>query len=282
MADTPDPVPETRAARRAARDAARSSVTTVLPALATVRRPVAAGATAAFAGLAALAAYGDSRLVLAAAIAFLGLVVIRGWHTLLDAPSARGGAIVLVVSLAALLVAVLGRDGEPWLEQVPTALAVGIIATFLHQLVRKDGRARLSQSIATSAFGLALLASGVCLLPLTDSVAGAEPATVGLGAVGIAAVVDLLVGPPRRTAWLMPLSMLVGGLSALALAAALGGLAAWPLLMGVICAGTSHALRRVLAVLPGISSVQGQLTSAAASVLVVGGLVYTVARILVG
>ena len=45
-------------------------------------------------------------------------------------------------------------------------------------------------------------------------------------------------------------------------------------LVGFVCAAVSHAVRRVHSVLPAISAIKGQLSSAAASLLVPGVVAY--------
>ena len=52
-------------------------------------------------------------------------------------------------------------------------------------------------------------------------------------------------------------------------------------LLGVLAAGVSHAVRRVLATLPAISGARSQLVSACASVLTGGVVVYVVGRLLI-
>ena len=52
-------------------------------------------------------------------------------------------------------------------------------------------------------------------------------------------------------------------------------------LLGVLSAGVSHAIRRVLATLPAISGARSQLVSASASVLTGGVVVYVVGRLLI-
>jgi hypothetical protein len=53
-------------------------------------------------------------------------------------------------------------------------------------------------------------------------------------------------------------------------------------LVGFLCAAVSHATRRMLSVLPAVSSVRGQLSTAAASLLVPGVVAYGLALAIVG
>ena len=53
-------------------------------------------------------------------------------------------------------------------------------------------------------------------------------------------------------------------------------------LIGFLCAAVAHATRRMLSVLPAITSVRAQLSSAAASLLVPGVVAYGLALAIVG
>ena len=53
-------------------------------------------------------------------------------------------------------------------------------------------------------------------------------------------------------------------------------------LVGFLCAAVSHATRRMLSVLPAVTSVRGQLSTAAASLLVPGVVAYGLALAIVG
>jgi hypothetical protein len=77
--------------------------------------------------------------------------------------------------------------------------------------------------------------------------------------------------------------MLAGGAAATLVGSGLGDIG-WgaTALLGVLAAGISHAVRRVLAMLPAISSGRSQLVSACASMLTGGVVVYIVDRLLIG
>ena len=77
-----------------------------------------------------------------------------GWVGLLDVPSPRG--VIGVVGGTALGSAVLAafRLDEPLLRWVPVALALGLIGAFAHQILRTDGRSRLTFGLAGTVSGL--------------------------------------------------------------------------------------------------------------------------------
>ena len=124
----------------------------------------------------------------------------------------------LSVCLAGFLVAVTCTaaaalsPNEPYLRWVPAALAVSLIAAFLHQLLRRDGRPRLTESVAASAAGLAVIASGVSYIPLPQTLGGSQTLAVAMAGLGLAALADLAVPSARLRAWALPLAMVIGGL----------------------------------------------------------------------
>jgi hypothetical protein len=290
-----EPQPVTRAQRRAERAAAAAAAAAspaspasaeqppaaaVRPA-ATSTRPVAVGATVAFAGLVALTGYTYS-LLIALAVALTGAVLAWGWPVLLSLPSPRGTTTVLGIGVGATCLAATAMDYEPFLEWIPAALAVSLLAAFLHQLLRRDGRPRLVESLAATAAGLAILAMGACYLPLPRTLGGAQTLAAAMAAVAASAFADLALSSRRMRPWALPLAMVLGGGAALLVGLADGRPTAAPAaLIGLLAAGVAHAIRRVLAVLPTMASARAQLASAAASVLICGVVVYTLGRVLI-
>jgi hypothetical protein len=271
----------TRAERRAqAAQTARATQTLVLPPI-TSRRPLAVASTIALSALVALTGYAHPVLV-ALAVALAGLVMAWGWPALLGLPSRFGTSVVLVIgALSCTLAAALSPD-EPFLRWVPAALAVSLIAAFLHQLLRRDGRPRLTESVAASGAGLAVIASGACYVPLPHTLGGAQTLAAAMAGLGLAALADFAVPTARLRAWALPLAMVLGGVAGLLATLPAGRpQPATGALIGVLVAGTSHATRRVLAVLPSMVSTRSQLVSGAASVLLCGVVAYTLGRLLV-
>ncbi len=127
----------------------------------------------ALSGLIALTGFSHPFLV-ALAVALAGLVVAWGWAPLLGLPSPRGTSTVLAVGVAACVGAAALTTDDPFLEWIPGALAVALIGAFLHQLLRRDGRPRLTESVAGSGAGLAILSMGVAYIPLPRTLGGSE------------------------------------------------------------------------------------------------------------
>lgn len=268
----------------ASRRAARHGRDSVFPDAAAppARRYVMVASTIALAALIALSAFADEYL-LAGAVALTGLCLAAAWHPLLGLGRATVPSLVLALTgLAAVAVAQLTTT-DPFLRHVPVVVAGALVVVFLHQLVRKPPRDRLTESIAASVAGIAVLASGAGFVPLTRTIDGREVLAVGLAAVGAGALGDLLVGRGSMHTWQLPISMLLGGWAAVGVSVLAGapGLAQ-AALVGFLVAAVSHAVRRVLAPHPVLRTVPGQVCAAAASILSVGVVVYAFARLVVG
>jgi len=277
----PAPGPETRAARRARREAAVLREP-VLPALATVRRPLGVAATVVLAALLVLAVLADP-VVLAAGLAWAGIVVAWGWPRLHGSSSRFGSSLAIgVAAVLAPAAAAVPQDG-PYLRLVPIALVLGLAVMFVHQMVRRDGRPRLTESVAVTSLGLAVVALGTTWMPLARTHRATDVAVVGLVAIGVSALADLGAGWARVRPWMLPLAMVLGGAGALAAAAVIGAPDTGPAaLVGLLTAAVSHATRRMLSVLPAIASVRSQLATAAASLMVPGVVAYGLALAIVG
>ena len=274
------PVIETRAQRRARQEAVLKEP--VLPALATVRRPIAVIATIVLGALLVLALLADP-VLLAAGLAWAGIVVAWGWPSLLGSSSRFGSSLAIGVTGVLAPAAAAATTEEPYLRLVPVALLVGLAIMFGHQMVRRDGRPRLTESIGITSLGLAVVALGTTWMPLSRTERASDIAVLGLVAIAVASLADLVAGFAKVRPWMLPLAMLLGGAGAMVAASIIGSPAAGPAaLVGFLCAAVSHATRRMLSVLPAVTSVRGQLSTAAASLLVPGVVAYGLALAIVG
>lgn len=275
------PAHETRASRRARREAA-ARLEPVLPELATVPRPLVVVAGIVLAALLVLGVVTDP-VLLAVVLGATTLVLAWGWPRLLGSSSRFGSSVSIAVAgvLTAVLTAV--TTDQPYLRLVPVALAVGLGVMFGHQILRRDGRPRLTESVGVTSFGLALVALGSAWMPLSRTWRATDLAAVALVAVGVSALADLTAPYERVRAWMLPLSMVLGAAAGVVAAAVVGSPGAGPAaLVGLLVAGVAHAVRRVLLVLPAIASVPGQLAAAAAGLLAPGVVAYGLALALVG
>ena len=158
-----------------------------------------------------------------------------------------------------------------------------MVVAFLHQLLRRDGRPRLVESVASVVTALALIVSGGCLVPLPRTAEGGAVMAVAGAAVAVCALVDLLARVRPAASLLLPLALVAGTAAAVGVAAVAGGVSlAAAAVLGLGSAAVSAALRAVLGALPTMSGPRSQLACASASVLGCGVVVYVVGRLLVG
>ncbi len=148
----------------------------------------------------------------AAAVAAIAVVYGFGWPRLVSVPSRRGSAIVIVGAGLAATVAGWITGEVAWLAIV---VAAGVIASFVHQMMRRDGRPRLFETVSATVTGVVVVASGVgwltAIIPASGAVV-ASAAAVAAGAVGA------LVGSVLPTVGIVPgllLGVAGGGVMAL-------------------------------------------------------------------
>lgn len=281
-AATPASPPTSRVLTRAlVRAAAAASAPPSAPVPEMHRQPLLTFAVVALSGLLTITGYAGP-VLLALAVALASGVIAWGWPGLLGLPSPRGTTFVVALGSVAAIGTALATTTDPFLAWMPAALAGSMIAAFLHQLARRDGRPRLVESIASTITAIAIVVSGASLMSLPRTSHGAWVMAIGMSAVAVSALTDLSGGSQRLRAWLLPMAMLAGGAVAIVVDLMLGA-AGWgrAVFLGVVVAMISHAIRHVLAMLPAISGARSQLVSACSSVLTGGVVVYAVARLLV-
>jgi hypothetical protein len=277
VSDVPDPLSNPSAAltRRQRRDQQSAAV---LPRRALMPRPLTIAATVAFASLVALTGYASPSFV-ALAVALGGLVLAWGWPVLLSLPSPRGSSAVLAAGTVLMSVAVIFTTDDPFLRWLPAAMAVAVVLAFLHQLMRRDGRPRLTESVAATVAGLAVISSGVALAPLPHVNQGEHALAAAMAGLGVSVLADPLIGIARTRQWALFVAMLLGGGSALAVSLVADNPRPGPAaLLGLLAAAVAHAARRVMVVLPAAASPRAQLAIAAAASLLSGVMSYVVVR----
>lgn len=230
-------------------------------------------------GLLACAAFASAAFVgtgaLAGVLLACGLLLAWGWPVLLDLPRPPGSSVVLLVGAAGIgLVTFLAPRGGD-LRWLVTALAVSLMATFLHELVRTDGRRALTRSITGAVFGLAVLAVGAFHINALVAFDGKVASYAAAAGVAISLVVDLVIGRTRLGEWSLPLGMLLAAGAGTAIGLAADVIWSVPMLTALVSCGLSHALRRVTSVLPRAEQTPAQVATAVASLLFVGVVPYT-------
>lgn len=220
-------------------------------------------ASGAVAGLAAGAAVAVSSVLPVSAVALIGLamglVLAWGWPRLINLPSPRGTSAVLAGTALALTVTMLASDAGDRSRWAGAVVSIGLIASFLHQLLRQDGRPRLVMSLAGTALGLGVLGAGSYLLPAVDATTSHRLLLpVGLAAA-LGCVLDGVAGATSRRLEMGMGQTILGGLvgavgvlnglapvPAIA-AGALAGLLSWACLRTTVTVATSAHRRAQLA-----------------------------------
>lgn len=209
------------------------------------------------------------------------LVMAWGWAGASSLPTPRGTRGVLLLGGAVLIYSVWTREEHPYLLWVPAALSVSMIAALGHQLLRRDGRPRVVESVSGVVLGLVIITASVLMLPLTLTEEGAVVVAAAAVAAGLCGGVDLLLRLLWKSDWTVPILLALGG----AIGAGVGylGDADWTatLLVGVLAAGVSHSMRSVLVGLPTMSTARPKLVLIVTSVMIIGPLPYAVGRVLV-
>ena len=235
--------------------------------------------TAALAAAVAVAGYlGGLPLSIAAAV--LAVVFALGWPSLAGLPFVAGSATVVALGGVGAVAVVHLTDTQPFLRYLPVVFAAAILLAFVSELVRRDGRTRLVESVSGTVAGT-LVAVAVAGWVAIGKTAGGEPLVV-VGALALAvgsAVVALHLTPWIGSVVTAAASAGAGALCGLLLpgidplAGLLLGLA-----VGILVA-TLHALFDQL---PSLARRWPSLAAVTLPVTVTGILVYVVGRVLVG
>lgn len=278
-----EPAAETRAARRAQRVGGSSGSTVAAPTdrVENRPRPVVAASTVVVALALALASLAGSHAVVVGVLVLGGLLVAAGLPLLSGIKDTVASSIVLAATLAGLGATLLLQDSDPHLELTPIAVGGGIILACLTPLVRSRVREQLTPWLATTFCGIGLLLCGTVYAAVVAD--GRAPLLVAAVAIAMSSLVDLGLERPRLHAWMLPVSMLVGAIAGLATQLVTSGqVLVWAALVGLLSAGVALSLRRLLSQQNAVDEPLGGIAAGAASVLVVGPVVLTLARTFLG
>jgi hypothetical protein len=174
------------------------------------------------AGLAALLVLGavTDPVVLALAVAVAQLLLAAVWFAALDATGGAVGRLLVVAAALAADVAVLRTDETRPMAHVAPVLALALLAAFVQQLLRRDGRDRLSGSLTATGSAVAVAGLGAAWPAVGISRDGTALAVVAAAAVALAPAADLAGGRLRLPRWVSAVA------AALATAAVALGVAA--------------------------------------------------------
>lgn len=239
-----------------------------------------AAVSVALSGLLAVCAYAGTAF-LAAGVGLGVVLVVLGWGRLMALPSPRGSAAVIAASGAAGIVAALvARDALEPLTPFASVLALSVLLAFAHELLRRDGRPRLLESVSGTVMGQMVVVLGAAwiLLPLSEP--GVGTVAVAACAAVAARLATALPWPLRITGWLAILAgaSVSGVVEVLISDRSLGEGA----IVGATVAVVVASFDRTLSHQPAASSPPGAFAAAAAPVLAAGTGAYVIARIVLG
>jgi hypothetical protein len=228
----------------------------------------------ALAGALALTAYAAEAPLVLAVLVVQGLLV-SSWYAALGVPGRTIGSVLAGAAAVTADVLILVRDDTRALTPVTGVLAVAMIGAIVHQLTRRDGRERLTESLSATMTLVVLATLGVLFVATEQTLAG--PALVALAALAAAAAAGASM-LPLRTGLVAGIAA-VGGLVLGLLAAGITDLSVGPALTtGAAAAATAFAaitfVRRVQQPDPAIA--------AALPLMSVAPVAYVLGRILVG
>lgn len=240
---------------------------------------------AALVAVVALAAIvGASYLSLPATAVVVGVLVLAaaiGWPYVLGVPARKSQSTAIALSaLAACAAAYVAPSGAA-LTWLPVAVALGLGAVFLIQLLRGTGQSfRLESTLGTS--------SGVLLTALGAGWIAAENLSVNAGTSGVtlvtgisvlaALLVALLPWPDRMVA---PIGVLLAALAGPLCALVFTDVEELPAaVIGAVCGAVIMAARRLVISRDTPLSAPALIAVGAAPILGLGSLVYFLERLL--
>jgi hypothetical protein len=241
-----------------------------------VNRTVPAATAVALSVLVAVAAAAGP-LALAAALTMAVVAVAAGWATLLNLPTPRGSTAVIALG-GGLCVGVAALTVEPpYLRWLPSVLALSVIGEFVHQLLRRDMRPRLVESVTGVVCGLVVVSLGAGWLGALHASGDADLVFAGAAAALGAAAATGLPWPQRVTG---PSAVVAGAAFAALAGRLLPELTAVPMALlglgvGVVVAG----LDRLLAHLPTTGYLPSAIAMGTVPVAASGFVVYTLGRL---
>ena len=235
-------------------------------------------ATAALAAAVALAGFLSPTALVVAAFVLVVLLAI-GWPWLARLPFPPGSSAVVGLAGAGALYAVAFATATSDLSALSIAMAAALLLCFVNELLRRDGRVRMVESVSGTAAGsaIALTASGWAA---ADALTGGT-ALVVVGAIALA--VGSAVSAIALARWLSAVATVLA-------AAGVGALVGLPLspvtpAVGALLGGAVGVLVASMdALFDGMPELRRRLPALAAIALpvcVTGMVLYVVGRVLV-
>ena len=239
---------------------------------------IAAGVSMAAAVLVVVTGYtGPGFLAAAVGVLVLGMAI--GWGPLLGLPDPQGSALLVVLTGGVgVAMALWSPDPTRPLTWFAPVLALSVIAAFGHELLRRDGRPGLLESVSGTLSGqvMALLAAGWLLLP--DARIGAAALLIAAIAVACARAATALPWPMRVTGWA---AFGAGAVGAVLAGYVFGAIQLGPAItMGLAVAAVVAAMDRLLVAQPSGHQGVGLVSASLAPVAAAGTVAYAAVRLL--
>lgn len=237
-----------------------------------------AAALVAVGGYLATLRYGE--LPLAGVVGALALVFAIGWPMLTDLPSRAGSGAVVGLGGSGAVAVVYLTVGQPYLRALPVVFGAAILLTFVNELLRRDGRGHLVESVSGTVAGTLIAACAAGWVATQRAPGGAG--LVITGAVALAAGSAFRVLPVRGWA----------GIAVTTFAAVVAGALCGRFLpgldptagalLGVAVGVLVSTIHDLFDRLPALARIPASLAATVLPVPVTGVLVYVVGRVLVG
>jgi hypothetical protein len=236
-------------------------------------------ATAVVAAAVAVAAF-FGLLPLTLASAALAVLVAIGWPSLLNQPAPGGSGLVIGLTGVGAVAAVAATEGEPSLRNLPLVLAMGIVLAFVAEMLRRDGRPRLVESLLGTVSGLVVAVSAAGWIATDRTDAGAALVVTCAATLAVASAVSALPVPGWwNTLLTLAASIAAGGALAWALPEVVTVNGLWT---GAVSGMLVAALHALFDQLPALERRAAALAAIVLPVTVGGILVFVVGRVLVG
>lgn len=122
-------------------------------------------------------------------LSVLVIVFAWGWPHLIGIPGAVGSSVVVgLVGLAAVIGSEIWDSARP----VVPAVGIGVLAAFVQQMLRKDGREHLVDAVTGTVSGLVIAGSGAAWVTIGSLDGGAETLLVASAAMCAGALAHFL------------------------------------------------------------------------------------------
>jgi len=171
---------------------------------------------------------------LGVAVVLVQVATLSGWHQLLRVPGAFGGSLVaLAAGAAGVLTLLVDTHGTEDVGRLAVVLALGVVAAFGHQVLRRDGRPALVGSLSATTSLLVMVVLTALWVAVRRETGGADLVLVGCGAAVVATTATVVV---PRGGW--PVSVVAGSMAGL-LIGALSTLTLGPAGLTLLAAGAA-------------------------------------------